>query len=104
MAMTTEPPALDFPPVNFPTIFADGVQNLAHSPTVVKFYLMRFDPAFKDSNRSQLTPVIQVVMPVDSFAQTALFFQRALENLIHQNIISQLQIEEIRRDVSNIGD
>lgn len=99
--MADAPPALDapsqFPPADLPTVFVDGVLNIANSPTLVRFYLARFNPTLDGSSQTQTQPVTQVIMPFDSFVQTTIFFQRALDNFINQGLISQDRVQEIRR-------
>jgi hypothetical protein len=42
--VTILPTKEDYPPWFLPTIYADGIANLAPSNQVVKFYLYRTDP------------------------------------------------------------
>jgi hypothetical protein len=41
---STAQPDVEYPGTTIPTIFADGIVNLANSAHIVKFYLFRFDP------------------------------------------------------------
>ena len=45
-------PSDEFPSSDLPTIFADGIMNLANSGQIVKFYLFRVDPGMKDVTKA----------------------------------------------------
>ena len=93
------PPPMQFPPIRFPTIYADNVLNLSHAAHVIKFYFARIDPSFTGGSTAavQHTAVAQVVMPIDGFVRTALFFEQAMTSMISDNIISQAEVDAIRR-------
>jgi hypothetical protein len=76
-----------FPPALLPTIYADGVLNLAHTPMLVKFYLVRNDPSqtADDYEKFKTQTVAQVVMSMRGFAEMALFFEEALKEFIKDN-------------------
>jgi hypothetical protein len=93
---TTRNPQGDFPPPQFPTVFADAVGTLANSPTTVKFFLSRFEPSFAGDGRSQLQPFAQVVMPMDGFAATFVFFEAQLRTLVQAGYISEQRLAELR--------
>jgi hypothetical protein len=95
-------PANDFPPSQFPTVFADGVMSIANSSTVVKFFLFRFEPSFSGSGQSQTQPFAQVVMPMDGFAATFSFFEAAVKKYIEQGLITQSRLDEFRKIYTNI--
>lgn len=86
----------DFPAPHFPTVFADGVSTLVNSPSVVKFFLARFDPSFAGDGRSQLQAIAQVVMPLDGFATMFVFFETQLRHLVQGGFISEARLAEIR--------
>ena len=89
--------AVDFPSPQFPTVFADGVMSIANSPSVVKFYLFRFEPSFSGSGQSETRPFAQVVMPIDGFAATFSFFEAAMQKYMEQGLITQSRLDEIRK-------
>jgi hypothetical protein len=60
------PPSDEFPFSDLPTIFADGVMNLANSAQIAKFYLFRVDPGMKDATKAFQKPCAQIVMPIDA--------------------------------------
>src|SRR5690242_7366458 len=95
-------PAGEFPPPQFPTVFADGVMSVANSTSVVKFYLFRFEPSFSGSGQSQTQPFVQVVMPIDGFVATFAFFEAAVTRYKEQGLITQSRIDEIRQIYANI--
>ena len=86
----------DHPPSQFPTVFADGVMNLANSDQIVKFYLYRLDPSFSNEGKSLPQAFAQVVMSMDGFGQTVTFFQDALGHLVEQGHISEEYLLELR--------
>ena len=65
--------ATGLPPSGTPVAFADGVTNLAHSNSIVKFYLYRTDPTVDNSGPAENRIVGQIVMPIDGFVRTAIF-------------------------------
>jgi hypothetical protein len=81
-----------------PTIYTEGVVNLARGPGIVKFYLMRYEPNIHDDGA---TPALvgQVVAPVIAFATMTLFFQRQLDDMIKSGEISQDAVDQLRRMV-----
>ena len=95
-AETERPSEADFPPPQFPTVFADGVSTLVNSQTVVKFFLSRFEPSFKGDGRSQLQAFAQVVMPMDGFATMFVFFEAQLKTMIKAGYVSEERLAELR--------
>ena len=86
----------DFPPPGFPVVFADGVFSIANSPAFVKFYLYRYDPSFAGDGRSNNQPHVQIAMPMDAFASTCIFFEKALASYVAQGLISEKRLEVLR--------
>jgi hypothetical protein len=85
-----------FPDWSIPTIFSDGVGNFAPGE-VAKFYLVRSDPAGNGVASSVTRPVAQVVMANPVFIQTAIFFELILGNLVKDGVVSQEQIDAVRK-------
>ena len=90
-------PKLDFPPQSLPTVYADGILNLAHSGSLARFYLMRTDPALDGSERYQVQTVAQVVMPLTALVQTAIFLEGELARLVSSRLVDQKFVDEARR-------
>jgi hypothetical protein len=87
----------EFPPFNFPTIFADGISNAAYGQSIMRLYLARNDPSFSpDSIEAHTQPFAQLVMSLDGFVATTLFLQNVLSRLITENFVTEEQIAEIR--------
>jgi hypothetical protein len=84
--MTEDAPS-DFPPAQLPTVFADGVINLATTSSIAKFYLARNDPSFTGDNRNRMQIFAQVVMPLSGFLQAFAFFERTIDNMGKNNPI-----------------
>jgi hypothetical protein len=91
-----------FPPPNFPTVFADSVQSLINSQTIVKFYLARFEPSFVGDGRTQMQSFAQVIMPMDGFASMFVFFEAQLRVLVQNGFITEARLAELRA-VFNLG-
>jgi len=96
-AQAALPPTGEFPPPQFPVVFADGVLNVANSPSVVKFYLYRFEASYASDGRSQTQPFAEVVMPMDGFAGAVTLFEAALRRFIIQGFITQARVDELRK-------
>lgn len=100
MTATTRPPtqmlAGEFPPPQFPTVFADAVQSLTNSPTNVKYFLARYEPSFVGDGRSQLQSFAQVIMPMDGFVSMFVFFEAQLRLFVQQGFITEQRLEELR--------
>jgi hypothetical protein len=82
-----------------PSIFCDGVVNVAPSGQEAKFYLYRTDrdtvagPTQERAYRNQI--IAQIIMPLDSYIQTTLFFNRVLNALVDNGMVSQERIDHI---------
>jgi hypothetical protein len=86
-----------YPPPNFPLLFADNVSNFAYGQSLIRLFFVRNDPSFNvgtDQARSQ--PIAQLVMPIDGFVATALFFEHVLSLLVSENVLSQARVDELR--------
>lgn len=92
----TKTAPVDFPTPEFPTVFADGVISLVNSPAVVKFFLGRFDPSFAGDGRTQLNPITQIIMPMDTFANMCVFFEAQLRIFVQAGYITEARLTEIR--------
>ena len=84
----------DFPPPDFPNLYADGVSSFAPAPQTVKFILSRVEPHLQAQDRSLVQPFAQVVMPMGGFLQTVAFFQSAVTNMMAQGIVTQQMWDE----------
>lgn len=89
-----EPSTIEYPDV--PTIFADGIINLANSAHVAKFYLYRLDPSVKDVDKAQAKACAQIVLPLDGLANTFAFLEAIIEKLQKQGLISEKQLAQAR--------
>jgi hypothetical protein len=89
-------PSDEYPGIEIPTIFADGVMNLANSPHVMKFYLFRLDPSAKDMQKAQARVCAQIVLPMNGFLNMVAFLERAVEGLRAQGIVTEEDISAAR--------
>jgi hypothetical protein len=80
-----------------PTMYADGVANLARGPGIVKFYLTRFDPDpdVESNNPALNTMVGQVVMSATGFAATVLFFKKQLDEMLERGEVDRAVFAEL---------
>ena len=85
-----------------PKIFCDGVVNVAPSAQDVRFYLYRTDRDSADGQTLQPQQpmsknqiIAQIIMPLDAYIQTAVFFNRALEALVDSGMVTQERINDI---------
>jgi hypothetical protein len=82
-----------------PSIFCDGVVNVAPSGQEVKCYLYRTDrdavggQVHESVNRNQI--IAQIIMPLDAYIQTTLFFNRVLNALIDNGTVSQEHVDHL---------
>ena len=93
----SEPPKPEYPDLNFPTIFADGIASASWDRGVVKFFLSRNSPDLRASAPGKDTPFMQVVMPTVGFVAMSLFFERIVSRLVAANHISQSDLEAMRQ-------
>jgi hypothetical protein len=86
-----------FPPPTLATIYCDGILNAAPSAHIVRFYLYRQDPdqVAKPKHKNQI--VAQIIMPVDGFISSSLFFESALKKFVEQGTISQQMVDKIKQ-------
>jgi hypothetical protein len=88
-----------FPLPTVPTIFCDGVANVAPSPHVVKFYLYRQDPDQTGKPKYKNQILAQIIMSVPAFINTGLFFEKALKQFVEQGTIPQQTIDNIKESM-----
>jgi hypothetical protein len=94
--VTILPTKEDYPPWFLPTIYADGIANLAPSNQVVKFYLYRTDPHVMAKPEQQNQLVAQIILPIPSFVFTAVFFEKALKQFVAQGNVPQSLVDTVR--------
>src|SRR5689334_4301988 len=99
MADNSPAPAMApmYPDANFPIMFADGAMAITNSPTIVKFFMYRFDPNFAADGRTIPQPFTQVVMPMDGFASMAVFFDIAIRYFLSRGLVTEDRLAEIRK-------
>lgn len=85
-----------FPSDGAPTIFADGVANIAQSGEVAKFYLLRTDPSTNTPNDAKTQVVGQVVMAMSGFLDAASFFESAVRGYVERGVVSRERVNEAR--------
>lgn len=56
---TIIPPSEEFPSSGLPTIFADGIMNLANTTQIAKCYLFRFDPGLTDPGKAHVSRALR---------------------------------------------
>src|ERR1043166_1444887 len=86
-----------FPPPDFPTVFADGVLSAAWDAGVVKLFLYRNDPDFKATGARSDKPFRQLVLPIHGFAAMSIFHERILRTLRERGEISEEVVAVIRK-------
>lgn len=97
-----EPPP--FPDATLPALYADFVFNAQAGPFMVKWYLGRADPTLDNSPGAKFQPVAQVVMPIASFVNTAVFFDAVLEDMVRDGFVSAKQVAEMRKALTDRND
>ena len=84
-------------PSDLPTIFADGIMNLANSAQIIKFYLFRVDPGMRDVTKAYQKPCAQIIMPLEALVTTYVFLEGAIEKLRGQGVVSTEALETARK-------
>ena len=79
----------EYPPLEFPVIFADGISSMAHGNGHVKIYLMRTNPSMYGSGSSNTQPFAQLVMLSKAFISAAVFMSRHMQEMLKSGAISQ---------------
>lgn len=77
-----------FPSSALPTVFADGIANVAPANGVIRFYLYRSDPDQVGGPAYKNQAIAQVVMPVSGFLQAAAFFEKSVDFFVSQGTIA----------------
>ena len=85
-----------FPSEAMPTIFADGVANVAQSGEVAKFYLVRTDPSVNTPNDNRPQVVGQIVMSMSGFLDAVAFFEAIVKGYLEKGIVSREKVDEAR--------
>jgi hypothetical protein len=93
------PPSGEFPSSDLPTIFADGILNLANTAQITKFYLFRFDPGLKDPDKAQQRTCAQIVMSIDALVASFAFLESAIDRLQTQGVVSTQALDAARKVV-----
>jgi hypothetical protein len=93
---TGSPQPLQFSAI--PTLYADGIANIARGGGVVRTYLIRFDPSL---TADPAAPKIigQMILPVQGFVAMALFFKAQLDDMIEKKEITPELLERVRQMV-----
>ena len=78
----------EYPDRTVPTIFSDGVQAIANSPHIVKFYLAQQNPSINAVGTSDLATIAQIAMPLDAFVSSIVFLQQGLERMVETGFVS----------------
>jgi hypothetical protein len=89
-------PIPKFPGTHVPVIFADRVSSASWSATVIKFYFARSNPTADGTTGVAEDVAAQVVMPLESFAATAAFFDATVRVLIDEKKLAAEQFESLR--------
>jgi hypothetical protein len=82
-----------------PTIFADGIVNLANTAQIAKFYLFRFDPGLKDPGKAQQRTCAQIVMSIDALVASFAFLEIVIDRLQTQGVVSTQALDAARKVV-----
>jgi len=86
-----------------PTIFTDGIANIARGPGIVRMYLIRYDPAMVENVTAAPVVIGQLVMPTNGFAAMALFFKEQLDDMIAKREVTPEAIEQLRKMVPGLA-
>jgi hypothetical protein len=96
-SQTIDLQAKEYPGVDIPTFFADGIINLANSPYILKFYFYRLDPNVRNPQKAEATACAQVVMPMNGFLNMYAFLEKAVETLRAQGVVTEKALDEARK-------
>lgn len=97
VAVNLVQPSEEFPSPGLPTLFADGILNVALSASNAKFYLFRQDPSLTGSQHNKVQPIAQIVMPLEAFVTAAAFFQANVERLIANGNFPRERADQLRQ-------
>ena len=87
-----------YPSAALPTVFADGITNVAPGPQVVKFYLHRLAASLSGANDFLAQQILQIIMPTQSFLQMSIFFTDAIDDMVEKNLIPKETVEQARQE------
>jgi hypothetical protein len=84
--------------ISVPSVFTDGALSVVPSPYVVKVTWGRSDPNLQVADGPMLgRAVLQTSLPLNSFVQTAVFFNNMVKRLVTLNLVTQAQVDEIAK-------
>lgn len=90
----------NMPPINLPTVYAEFISSIYIAGGVVKFYLTRIDSPViiveQADVAQRLTPICQVIMPIEGVVNTSVFLSHYVENLVKSGTITQERVDAIR--------
>ena len=90
-------PAPAVPRTNIPTVFVDGLANVAMGAGTVRTFLTRSDPSLTDFPATNTAVVLQVITTIQGFVSMAVAFQLHLDQMIEPGPIQPEEIANIRR-------
>lgn len=93
-------PKYAFNPV--PTLYADGIANVATGPGTVRTYLIRFDPSLMEHTDASPTVTAQLIMPTNGFLMIATFFEAQIKSMLASGQITQQTLDEVRAMVDRM--
>lgn len=91
-------PDSEFPHINFPTVFADGVVSHVNANGISKFYFQRVEPNMYGSGGAVVTPFMVVAMPTPGFVAMAAFFHQRVQFLISRGDTTQAEWERVLKE------
>jgi hypothetical protein len=83
------------PWAQFPVVFCDGIMSEIHTPGVSKIFLYRSDPDPHAVGDVSFTPVMQIVMPMESMVKAAAFLAVRIQTMVNSGFITQERVNEL---------
>jgi hypothetical protein len=87
-----------------PTLFADGIANVARGAGTIRTYLVRFDPSLEGPADARQVVVAQLIMSLPGFASMALLFEAQLKDMIEKKEMPPELLDQLRKSIPGGAD
>lgn len=94
--------AKGFPPHGFEVLFADRISSISVAGGVVRIYFVRQDAEISGESQFRNTPVVQLIMPIESFAAATISFSKTLQEYVEKGILSKDHLNQIEAMVGAV--
>ncbi|HEY4135785.1 MAG TPA: hypothetical protein VGO34_11280 [Alphaproteobacteria bacterium] len=94
--MAEEDTDIVFAQSRVPTIYSDGALNCAFNKSIMKIHFARSNPAVGPASGTTTELCAQIVMPIDGFLSSFVFFQNHIKRMLKDGLIKQADLDSLQ--------